>query len=36
MRTYERPTLTRVGTFREVTGQLIRGPKDLLDHGNIL
>jgi len=35
MRTYERPTLTAAGSFR-ITGIVVKGPRDLLDHGNIL
>jgi Family of unknown function (DUF5972) len=35
MRTYERPTLTAAGSFR-ITGVLVRGPRDLLFHGNLL
>jgi hypothetical protein len=35
MRTYERPTLTSAGSFR-ITGLLLKGPRDLLSHGNIL
>jgi hypothetical protein len=30
MRTYERPTLTAAGSFRKVTGESGRGPRDLL------
>jgi Family of unknown function (DUF5972) len=30
MRTYERPTLTKSGTFKEVTGLGGHGPRDVL------
>jgi hypothetical protein len=30
MRTYERPTLTAVGSFVQKTGLLFRGPKDII------
>jgi hypothetical protein len=30
MRTYERPTLTKVGSFTKVTGIGGRGPRDVL------
>jgi hypothetical protein len=30
MRTYERPTLTPAGSFKEVTGESGWGPRDLL------
>jgi hypothetical protein len=36
MRTYERPTLRAAGSFAKKTGILVRGPRDLLSHGNIL
>jgi hypothetical protein len=36
MRTYERPTLTAVGSFK-VTGLAPKGPKDVTgSHGNFL
>ncbi|GAA2066003.1 hypothetical protein GCM10009801_11930 [Streptomyces albiaxialis] len=38
MRTYERPTLMAVGTFRKVTGKLIKrtGPPDFLGQHSLL
>jgi hypothetical protein len=30
MRTYERPTLTKVGSFKKLTGLSGQGPKDVL------
>jgi hypothetical protein len=30
MRTYERPTLTKVGSFKKVTGAGCVGPRDVL------
>lgn len=35
MRTYERPTLRAAGSFAKKTGILVRGPRDLLGHGNL-
>ncbi|MFD4629168.1 keywimysin-related RiPP [Streptomyces sp. NPDC058284] len=34
--TYERPTLTKVGTFRKVTGIKNNGPKDILGGKQLL
>ncbi|MEV0254543.1 keywimysin-related RiPP [Streptomyces sp. NPDC050732] len=34
--TYERPTLTKVGNFRKVTGLKDRGPKDILGGKQLL
>jgi Family of unknown function (DUF5972) len=36
MRTYERPTLTAVGTFAELTGLGGRGPRDILFRHQLL
>jgi hypothetical protein len=38
MRTYERPTLTKMGSFAKLTGVLGKGIKDLLglSRGNLL
>lgn len=33
---YTAPRVIRIGRIEELTGQLRRGPKDLLDKGNIL
>jgi len=30
MRTYERPTLTRAGSFKQITGMGGSGPRDVL------
>lgn len=36
MRTYESPTLTKVGSFEELTGLGGKGKKDLLARGDII
>lgn len=36
MKTYERPTLTKAGSFARMTGLLVKGRKDLLTHGDII
>ncbi|MGG7575738.1 keywimysin-related RiPP [Streptomyces sirii] len=34
--TYERPTLTKAGSFRKVTGLKSHGPKDILGGKQLL
>jgi hypothetical protein len=36
MRTYERPTLTKAGSFKEVTGLGGQGPRDTLVRHQLL
>ena len=36
MRTYERPTLTKVGSFKKVTGEGGSGPRDALMRHQLL
>lgn len=36
MRTYERPTLTAIGSFAKMTGLGFQGPRDLLFRHQLL
>ena len=36
MRTYERPTLTKAGSFKKVTGLAGSGPRDTLTNKQLL